>query len=108
MVYTQKDIFDYLLQNPLGVEVHVGSLEDLNGQDYIFFNYLNDNLIGSDDKGVYRTRMQIAIATRDFERNKVLTDYVKNFLNVSVSFDKSFEFEYYLTRCECGVLMHNG
>ena len=106
MVYTQKQIFDYLVANPLGVEVHVGALEDMNGQDYIFYNPLYDTLLGSDDRGVYRSRLQITVATRDFEDNKTLVNYVKDFFNVSVNYDKSYEFEYYLTRCECGVLMY--
>lgn len=106
MIYTQKEIYDYLLANPLHVEVHVGALEDMNGQDYIFYDPLYDNIIGSDDKGVYRTRIQITVATRDFERNKTLVNYIKDYLNVSVNYDKSYEFEYYLTRCESGILMY--
>lgn len=106
MVYTQKEIYEYLLANPLGVEVAIGDVPDLNGQDYIFFNYLNDTLIGSDDRGVYRTDINITVATRDFERRKTLVDYVKNFLNVSVQYQRYEEYEYYAAICECGVLMH--
>lgn len=103
---TQKDIYDYLCNNPLGVEVHIGDLEDMNGKDYIFFDYLNEELISSDDRGCYQTFCQITIATRDFNRRKVLVDYLKNYINVSISYEKSDEFEYYLARCDFGALFY--
>ena len=59
MIYTQKEIYDYLLANPLEVDVSVGDVEDLNGKDYIFLDYTSDNLISSDNRGVYQTYLQI-------------------------------------------------
>jgi len=106
MIYTQKDIYDYLLANPLKVDVAVGSVEDLNGKDYIFLDYTDENLIGYDDKGAYQTYMQITVATKDFENRKTLVKYVKDYLNVVVAYEKSIDFEYYLARCTCGVLMY--
>lgn len=106
MIYTQKDIYDYLVANPLKVDVCVGDVEDLNGKDYIFLDYLNDELISSDDKGVYQSYIQITIATRDFSNRKSLVEYVKDYFNVSITYEKSFEFEYYVARCNCGVLMY--
>lgn len=40
--YTQKEIYTYLKNNPLHVPVHIGDLEDMEGQDYIFLDVLND------------------------------------------------------------------
>lgn len=108
MVYTQKQIYDYLVANPLGVKVNIGDLEDLNGQDYIFLNYLYDELIGSDDKGVYRQRINIMVATHDFDDRMTLTNYIKDLLNVSVTYERIDEYEYYTATCECGVLMYHG
>lgn len=106
MVYTQKQIYDYLLANPIGAPVEVGDVDDLNGSDYIFFNYLYDTLIGSDDKGVYRSNINITVFSRDFENMKRQVDYIKDFFNVSVSYSHSNEYEYFTAICECGVLIH--
>lgn len=106
MIYTQKEIYDYLTANPLNVGVSVGDVKNLNGGDYIFLDFTNDNLIGSDDRGVYQSYIQITVATRDFEDRKTLVNYVKQYLNVSVNYEKDIDFEYFLGRCECGVLMH--
>lgn len=105
MIYTQKDIFDYLKANPLNVKVDVGDIEDMNGEDYIFFDYISDSIMASDNRGVYKTYIQITIATRDFENRKVLVDYVKQLFNVEVTYEKSIDFEYYLARLNCGVLI---
>lgn len=106
MIYTQKQIYDYLRANPLGVEVSVGDVKNLNGGDYIFLDYTNDNLIGYDNRGTYQNYIQITTATRDFEDRKTLVKYIKQFLNVSVTYEKAIDFEYFVARCECGVLMH--
>ena len=103
---TQKELYTFLLNNPLKVNVHVGSLEDLNGEDWIFLDFLTEDLIGSDDKGCYRTSLQITIATKDFENRKSLVRYVQGFLNVSVTYETSREFQYYLARCQSGVILN--
>lgn len=106
MIYTQKEIYDYLLANPLGIDVSVGDVKNLNGGDYLFLDYTNDELIGSDNNGCYQSYIQVTIATRDFEDRKTLVKYVKDFLNVSVMYEKAIDFEYFVARCTCGVLMH--
>lgn len=106
MIYTQKMIYDYLLTNPLNVDVSVGDVENLNGGDYIFLDFTNDNLMGSDNKGTYQSYIQITIATRDFRNRKTLVEFVKRYLNVSVNYEKAIDFEYFIARCECGVLMY--
>lgn len=105
MIYTQKQIYDYLCANPLGVDVSVGDVKNLNGGDYIFLDYTNDNLIGYDNNGTYQSYIQITTATRDFEDRKTLVKYIKQFLNVSVFYEKAIDFEYFIARCECGVLI---
>lgn len=106
MIYTQSQIFSYLRENPLRIDVSVGDVKNLNGGDYIFFDYTNDDLIGYDDKGTYQRFIQITIATRDFEDRKTLVNYVKKLLNVSVTYEKAIDFEYFVARCTCGVLMY--
>lgn len=106
MSYTQKEIYDYLKANPLEALVAVGSVETTNGADYIFLDYESDELIPSDNKGCYQTYLQVTIATRNFTDRKILTDYVKEFLPVSVTYEKSAEFEFYMAMCTCGVLIH--
>lgn len=108
MMYSQKGIFEYLKANPLGVPVHIGDLEDMNGNDYIFLDYLTDRIIGWDDRGAYKTELQITVATKDFDNRKILTDYVRKYINVSTMFDKSLEFEYYISRNNALVVMFDG
>lgn len=103
---TQKDIYEYLKTNPLNVAVEVGSKEDLNGNDYIFLNFLTDELIGSDDRGIYKTSVQITVATRDFENRSLLVDFIKQKFNVYVTYQISDEFEYYLADCTFEVILN--
>lgn len=107
MSYTQKGIYDYLCANPLGVPVHIGDLEDMNGSDYIFLDYLTERIIGYDDKGTYKMELQITVATKDFDNRKTLTDYVRDYINVSTMYDKSLEFEYYISRNNATVVLCN-
>lgn len=106
MIYTQKQIYEYLLGNPLNVDVSVGDVNNLNGGDYIFFDVTNDDLIGYDNRGTYQRYIQITVATRDYEDRKTLVKYITDYLNVTVSYEKAIDFEYFLARCTCGVLMH--
>lgn len=105
MIYTQKQINDYLEGNPLQVSVAFGNVSNMNGRDYILVTYQTDDLIGSDDKGIYQSYIQITIATKDFANRKRLVDYVKDRFNVSIIYEKSDEFEYYLAHCDCGLLI---
>ena len=84
----------------------VGDVNELNGKDYIFLDYTDEELIGSDNRGEYQMYLQITVATRDFDSRKALVEYVKNLLNVTITYEKDFDFEYYIARCTCGVLMN--
>lgn len=106
MIYSQKDIYDYLCLNPLGVTVKVGDVSSLNGEDYLFLSYTNDELISYDNEATYQTYIQITVATRDFENRKKLVNYIKDYLTVTVSYEKAIDFEYWVARCVCGVLMY--
>ncbi|MDO5332092.1 MAG: hypothetical protein Q4E99_05370 [Bacillota bacterium] len=103
---TQQELFDYLKANPLSVNVHFGDLFDLKGQDYIFVSMVSETLIPSDDKGSYKTALQITIATKDFDRRKELVDYVKDFINVSVRYDIADQFQYFLAHCDCEMIFY--
>lgn len=102
---TQKEIYDYLKANPLRVQVWIGQKDNLNGADYIFLDYLNDDLIGFDNKGAYRSNIQFTVATKDFNNRKVLVDYIKEQFNVEVTYETSTEFQYFLARCRTGILI---
>lgn len=104
--YTQKEVYDYLKANPLNTEVHIGSLEDLNGQDYIFLDFLNDVAMLRDNNADYQTLIQVSCLTKDFEDRKTLSNYIKDeFLSAPV-YSKSDEFEYYQAQFTIGLLMH--
>ena len=103
---TQKELFDYLKLNPLNVKVWVGDLDDLEGEDYIFVDLITDNLIASDDKGIYKSTIQITIATQSYDDRNTLTDYVKDYLNVSARYDRQDEYQYFLAILECEVIFN--
>lgn len=104
--YTQKEVYDYLKANPLNTEVHIGSLEDLNGQDYIILDFLNDVAMLRDNNADYQTLIQVSCLTKDFEDRKTLSNYIKDeFLSAPV-YSKSDEFEYYQAQFTIGLLMH--
>lgn len=106
MIFTQKEIYDYLCANPLGVAVCIGELEDLNGKDYIFLNYQDEELIGFDDKGVYQTHFEIVVACRNFDDCRRLTRYLTDKFNLEVRFNIATDFEYYLSQCDGGVILY--
>lgn len=104
--YTQKEVYDYLCANPLHTEVHIGSLEDLNGQDYIFLDFLNDVAMLRDNDADYQTMIQVSCLTKDFEDRKTLSDYIKQEFLSAPTYQKSDEFEYYMAQFTIGLLMH--
>jgi hypothetical protein len=106
MIYTQKEIYDYLSNNPLGVTVEIGDVGNLNSADYIFLDYTSDEIIGSDNDGTYQTFIQVTVATRDFDDRTTLVKYVKDYFKVmSIDYEKSFEFEYYMARMNKAILL---
>lgn len=105
MRMTQKYIKDYLKANPLGVKVEFGSVDDMHNEDYIIVNYLNDRLIGYNNKGMYSTSIQFTIFTKDFDDRKTLVDYVKQKFNVSVDYEPSNEYQYYQATLETNIML---
>lgn len=105
MKLTQKNIKTYLENNPLGVRVAIGSIEEMNNEDYIILNYLYERLIGSDNRGIYSTALQFTIATKDFDNRKKLVDYIKQQFNVSVDYEMSNEYQYYMATCDTTIIL---
>lgn len=104
--FTQAEIWEYLQGNPLDVKVHIGDLEDLNGEDYIFFDYLTDRVIAYDNTADYVTSVQFTVCTRDFERRKVLVKYLKQMFVGNVSYEHDFEHQYYLSRLQTDLFIY--
>lgn len=104
--FTQKEIYEYLKANPLNVDVHIGDLEDMNGKDYIFLDYLNDINILRDDDAYYQTLIQIQIYTRDFEDRKTLVNYIKQKFLSAPTYSKSDEFEYFVATFTTGLFIY--
>lgn len=103
--YTQKEIYDYLVANPLGVNVHIGDLEDMNGQDYIFLDYTNDVPMLSDNQADYQNVIEISVLTNDFENRKVLVDYIKQKFLIAPTYSRSDESHYYMAQFTTGVFI---
>lgn len=104
--FTQKEIYEYLKENPLGTEVHIGDLEDMQGKDYIFLDYLNDLPILRDNDAYYQTALQISVTVKKFEDRKVLVNYIKKKFLSAPTYTKSDEFEYYVAQFNVYVLLY--
>lgn len=103
--YTQKEIYDYLCLNPEGVDVHIGDLEDMDGKDYIFLDFLNDVAMLRDNDADYQTMIQISVTTKDFEKRKTLTKYIQGEFLSAPTYSKSAESEYYIAQFTIGVIL---
>lgn len=104
--FTQAEIWQYLNSNPLNVKSHMGDLEDLNGEDYIFFDYLTDKIIAYDNTADYITSVQFTICTKDFERRKVLVKYLKKMFVGNVRYEHDGQHQYYLARIETDLFIY--
>lgn len=103
--YTQSEIYNLLTANPLNTLVNIGDLEDLQGKDYIFLDFLTDVSIKYDDTAMYQTLIQITTATKDFESRKTLVKYIKSLFLSSPTYTKDAEFDYYLAQFTIGVFL---
>lgn len=106
MILSQKEIYDYLCANPLGVNVNIGELEDLNGDDYIFLDFEREELIGSDNRGVYKLYFEIVCACKNFDNCITLTRYVQDKFNVDVRYNQATDFEYYLSNNNGWIILY--
>lgn len=102
---SQKEIYEYLLANPLNVDVHIGDLEDMQGKDYIFLDYLNDESILRDDDAYYQTIIQISVLTKDFENRKTLVNYIKQKFLSAPTYSRYDESQYYQAQFTFGILI---
>lgn len=103
--FTQKEIYDFLKANPLGTEVHVGDLEDMDGQDYIFLDYMNEEPMLRDNEADYQMIIQISVLTKDFEDRKTLVNYIKQKFLIAPEYSRSDESEYYQAQFTTGVFI---
>lgn len=103
--YSQKEIYDYLKANPLGTQVHIGDLEDMEGHDYIFLDYLEDVAMLRDNSADYQSIIQISVLTKDFDDRKTLVNYIKQKFLIEPAYSKSDEFEYYQAQFTTGVFI---
>ena len=94
--YSQKQLGDFLAANPLGVAVHVGDLDNMNGRDYIFLDYLNEQIIPFDNSGCYKAELQISVYTKSFINRKILVDYIKGLSQFDIQFEGSEEGNYFV------------
>lgn len=95
--FTQKELGDYLNNNPLGAVVHFGDLDNMNGENYIFVDYLGERLIPFDNGGDYITSLQVSIYVKDFASRKILVDYVKQLSQFNIEYQGSDEGNYFVS-----------
>lgn len=105
-MFTQKEIWDFLNENPFSIQVHVGDLEDLNGQDYIFFDYLTDNPISADNEYSSEVNeVQFTVCVKDYQTRRNVVQYIKQMFQCTVSYEHAEEHEYYLARMRTGIII---
>lgn len=104
---SQKEIGDYLSANPFNAPVHVGDLQNMNGDDYIFVDYLNETIIPSDNRGCYKTSIQISIYTKEFSKRKTLVNYVKGLSQFSIVYQGSSEGNYFVAILQTEMFLND-
>lgn len=104
--YKQKEIFDYLKVNPLNIEVRMGAVPDMEGQDYIILDYLNDIPTLHDDTACYQKQMQITCLTKDYENRKTLINYIQDKFLTSANYMMSDQSDYYIAQFTIGVFIY--
>lgn len=104
--YTQSELYNLLKNNPLGTAVHIGDLADLEGKDYLFFDQLNDNLIGSDNGGCYLNNVQFTVCCKSYDDRKTLVDFLKQYFSGTVTYEHSTRDDYYLARLKTGLFIY--
>lgn len=104
--YTQKEIYDYLSANPLGIEVRMGAVPDMEGNDYIILDYLNDISILHDNTACYQKLMQITCLTKDYEDRKSLITYIQNKFLTNATYTMSSQSDYYIAQFTIGVFIY--
>lgn len=103
--FTQKEIYEFLQANPLGVAVHIGDLEDMQGRDYIFFDYFEEVPMLRDNEADYQSVVQISVLTKDYENRKALVDYIKTKFLITPSYSHDEDFDYYQAQFTTGVFI---
>lgn len=104
--FTQNEIYSLLLTNPLGTAVHIGDLADLEGNDYLFFDCLSDDLISSDNTGCYLTNVQFTVCCKSYDDRKALVDFLKTHFSGTVTYEHSTRDDYYLARLKTGLFIY--
>lgn len=104
--FTQKEIFDYLEDNPLGLEVRMGAIPDMEGKDYIVLDYLLDLPTLHDNTATYQKQMQITVLTKDYEKRKSLINYIQSKFLTSATYSMSSESDYYIAQFQIGVFIY--
>lgn len=104
--YTQQEVYDYLAANPLDIEVRMGAVPDMMGNDYIILEYLNDIPILHDNTACYQKQMQITCLTQDFEKRKTLIDYIQSKFLTSANYTMSDQSDYYVAQFTIGVFIY--
>lgn len=104
--FTQKQIGDYLKANSLNVPVHVGDLDNMNGKDYIFLDYLSEVLIPSDNAGCYKTTIQVSIYVKEFAKRRTLVNYVKGLTQFSIAYQGSDDGNYFVAILQSEVFIN--
>lgn len=104
--FTQKELYELLGANSLGVEVWIGDLEDLQGKDYIFLDYLYDIRHGYDDKASFQNVVQITVCCKDYENRKILVDYIKSLFYATPTYSMSSQYDYYTAQFTLGLFIY--
>ena len=102
---TQKEIYEFLKANPYGIAVHIGDLEDMQGNDYIFLDYLNEEPILRDNTACYQCIIQISVLTKDFEKRKTLVKYIQQKFLSAPTYSRYDESQYYQAQFTFGVIV---
>ena len=83
------------------------TLDNENGEDYIFLDYYSDIPKLRDNDADYQTMIEISVLTKDFEDRKILVEYIKQKFLSTPTYSRSDEYEYYQAQFQTGVFIVN-
>lgn len=101
---SQKDLFEFLEDNPLECDVFIGESDVKDSKQYIFVDNPIDTPVVFDNKALYLNTVLISVYTSDFDERNELLKYLQTRFIGSVT--KTHEENYYKAVFEVSIIVN--
>lgn len=93
--YSQLELIELLENNPLGIDVCFGEVNDLGDEDYIFIDRIMDTSILADNKACYVNAVQVSIYCKNIENLNQTSRFIRDKFICTPVYSRDEEHEYY-------------